>query len=340
MKKPIRSILSAISSNALAVVTLFALTTTFFCSCEKEGVYKPEKKISNICKIYDNSSPKCQYWEWDGDLVKSITSDNSITFFYYKGRQLTDIVSKSHASSDDFTHYEFKYDKSGRHIVTIDKYFKGRVPHAQPNQTNYVNSPVCTGHWDFFYNKEGQISGYQEKLYYIEKDENEVMDYISKYVIPIYPTWKIMKSHENDSKGPVLSTQSVASFTYTDNNITEIRISDGASNYVAKYVYSDYPNPFYKFFHPNNFTGWMIQPNSFTGAINKQLPLSFHSEEKIPLDGTTFYYYYYDCDYSYEMEDGYPIATTESGKGYYYSPTIETPDTSYSKIITNYEYLP
>lgn len=53
---------------------LFALTTTFFCGCEKEGVYKPKKKVYKICKIYDNSAPKCQYWEWDGDLVKSAVS--------------------------------------------------------------------------------------------------------------------------------------------------------------------------------------------------------------------------------------------------------------------------
>lgn len=69
----------------VVVISSFLLMT----SCYKEGVYQPKKKISKIYEEFpEDSGDKrlIQTWEWDGDLLKSISFWQTEMRFYYKGK--------------------------------------------------------------------------------------------------------------------------------------------------------------------------------------------------------------------------------------------------------------
>ena len=309
----------------------FALITILLCSCEKEGVYNPKKKISKICSV------RCETWEWDGDLLKSITySSGKTMLFNYNGKQLSGIVSTYSEISHDYTCYIFKYDKTGRHIVTIDEYIGGWIRRHNGLSNIFFETPKHTYHWEFHYNKDGKISECEETQYFhpwlYYKEENDVIDFISKYVVPIPPARKKMALYENKSTdNEIVDLIYTASFTYTGDNITEIHITGSGEEYTAQYVYTDYPNPFYKLLQPG------ISSFSFTDFKNKQLPVFCHTKREILFTGEILYL---DYDYLYELEDGYPVTVQEKRKEYYFIPATETPDTNYSTTFTYYEYLP
>ena len=106
--------LSRLFIAALALMFVFA-------SCEKEGVFNPKKKISEIYKSssysYDGetyNTPKylSERWNWDGKILKSVdyydndgSLDYSETYTYDKNR----LPKVSWGST---SYYELVYDKN------------------------------------------------------------------------------------------------------------------------------------------------------------------------------------------------------------------------------------
>lgn len=125
--------------NKFAVILCFVITLPlFFTSCQKEqeGVFNPKKKIERIYYEYheydydgdyqyDENKQLKEVWEWDGDLLSSITYcdseyGNETYIFSYDGKRLSQV-----RSSDG--RYRFDYEYENGLITCIQTFQNGEA---------------------------------------------------------------------------------------------------------------------------------------------------------------------------------------------------------------------
>ncbi len=99
-------------------ISLLAMSLVLICcmSCQKEGIYKPKKKLKQLSMermVYyygvqiGNSESYTEHWTWENKLLKSITKDSSgvvkTMTFTYKGKTIHTIE-----SDDNTITYSYK----------------------------------------------------------------------------------------------------------------------------------------------------------------------------------------------------------------------------------------
>ncbi|NLJ83243.1 MAG: hypothetical protein GX330_08985, partial [Bacteroidales bacterium] len=108
----------------ISVLTL-ALFAAFVTSCNKEGVYKPSKKISKIYEEEDGEKVLSQTWTWDGNKLQMISygkdGDEYEVFEYNKG-QIAKTIEYRAGAERGYT--EFTYNKSL--LEKIEVYYRGK----------------------------------------------------------------------------------------------------------------------------------------------------------------------------------------------------------------------
>lgn len=287
-------------------------------SCEREGVYSPKKRISKIY-VDDGSGRKLdQTWTWKGRQLQSISyrSGTSELRFQYNGKQLISITQLG-----DNMYYLFHYNKNGQRLDSLDVYVDKL--NQNPNVRHYA-------HYDFSYNDEGLISGYEEVIYYIgqSKEDEQALAMVLQCAVPGLPevaATRLAKTSTSPNKSDEWIRYS-ASFSYNGENVTECLISmkDGYE-YSYTFTYTDYLNPYYKFFQTASFGS--------SNLYSRNLVKTCHYEKHLTSEPTIDHYE--DMEYQYETEDQYPVkATMNSYIQYYAFP--EYPDSA--TIIRYYEY--
>ena len=289
--------------------------------CQKEGIYKPGKKISKIFTTYESGEKRLyQTWNWDGNLLKSISffDGSSEMRFQYNGKQLSAIYE---LGGSNF-YYLFHYDKKGKRLDSLDIY----------KDVSYENVKVRhVAHYDFSYNEEGLISGYKEDVYAfgVWKEGNDVLRLVLQCAIPGLPdpvAQKLAKPRTQSKGDEEICDRISVSFTYQGENVTECHIlTDDRIEDNYTFTYTDYLNPSYKLFQSTSF--------SSSGLYSKNLVKTCHYENIWYSDPTLSLYE--DMEYQYEIEDNYPVKTTCNGTIHYYvAPEYTEPFTH----VNYYEY--
>ena len=307
--------MNKLSIMAFCLIPWLCLLTA---GCQKEGVYKPGKKISKIFTTYESGEKRLyQTWNWDGDLLSSISFFNgsSEMRFQYNGKQLSAIYELDR----DNQYYLFHYDKSGKRLESLDVY---KDVLSQNPKVRHV------AHYDFSYNEEGLISGYKEEVYAfgIWKEGNDALRMVLQCAIPGLPdpaAQKLAKPRTQSKGDEEIWDRISVSFTYQGENVTECHIlTDDILEENYTFTYTDYLNPSHKLFQSTSF--------SSSGLYSKNLVKTCHYENLSSSDPTVNYYE--DMEYQYEIEDNYPVKTTCNASIHdYYHP-------EYTQTFTHVNY--
>ena len=302
------------------LLALYVFVTLILASsCEKEGVYSPEKKIS---KIYVEGSWKRlqQEWTWKGDLLQSVSYyDGPFELrFQYDGKQLISITKLDKNNM----YYFFHYNKSGKQLDSLDVYVDNL--NQTPNVQHYA-------HYDFLYNDEGLISGYEEKVYYLNlyKEDEQALALALQCAVPGLPEVAAQQLAKTDTrnKGDEFGWDKYSvSFSYNGENVAECLVTiNDLYKQSYTFTYTDYQNPSYRLFQSTSFES--------SSLYSRNLVKTCHYEEHFMGDPT--YDYYMDTEYLYEIAGQYPVKATRNNSYHYY----ESPD--YSETYTTiyyYEY--
>ncbi len=206
----------------MAVLALMCCCVFAFTSCQKDGVYKPKKKISEISLNENGHGAKVvEKWNWSGNLLSKIdyVEDGYSANFEYNGKQ----VSKITMTSGEYV--AFSYD--------------GKL--LQTAVINDGEEDIAT----FTYTHEGKlISAIEGNISTDFGDKTaRLVQLVNRFVTPT------IENQQNQlmlkSKGRYTTTQT---FTYDGKNIVKSVYSTNLG-YTAEtnYTYCDYLNPFYHF---------------------------------------------------------------------------------------------
>ena len=140
------------------VVLLTSLLTMLTSACQKDGVYKPEKKLSRI-HIETDYWQRDMTWNWDGNLLKSIKVNYSDVYsdvfeFEYQGQRVKTIICSDISGYNPAKYYHFHY--SGRHLSCIEGV-------QDTNNEDFPQRPCAK--YTFTHNDQGQISEIQVERY-------------------------------------------------------------------------------------------------------------------------------------------------------------------------------
>ncbi|MBR4919318.1 MAG: hypothetical protein IKZ56_12810 [Bacteroidales bacterium] len=262
------------------------------CSCEREGVYAPEKRISSI--THDENGYYKEVWVWDKDLLREIYFQNSnVSYrFYYNKKQLTAI----HVFAQTNMYYQFTYDKQGKRLLSMDSYL---------SQNDNMSARLFE-RTDFTYNDDGLINGFETKHYwgkYKNCDQERHTQYILQLLFPIIPNTSPEFKHKGS--GDYYST--TASFNYKDGNITDGLYIETFDTCYIHYSYTQIPNPFREFFHYAYLDPTVVNQSAHNSTMILHATLEHHCHPQFSAN------YSEDFDFSYETDkDGYPIKITRS----------------------------
>lgn len=299
----------------LAVICLVAV------SCDRDGVYRPKKKISKI--HYDNGwSGKRPYssWSWNGNKLNTIRHrDGSELQFFYDGK-LVDSVSLVNSSRNGY--YKFTYDGKKHLLVAVDHY------------TVFWNEPSdLKVHYEFIYNEDNRISEMNIESYSVfDKSsglENEL--FVLQTALPQIPIqfFSRLFSEARQTKSFLGAYHGV--FEYEGENVSKCTITC-SDNYTETYhfTYSHVKNPFY------NLLNYGIEW-PFPYITQNQYMLSSLTSTQAVIDGNEESVFSSQVEYDYEVEDDYPTRMTYRTHSWFESPS--SLDTTTSTDIYYFEYL-
>ncbi len=242
--KNIRSIFIAL----VACMVAFAFT-----SCQKDGVYKPKKKISKIYTSKDGGDRILQEtWHWDGKVLTSIDfEDYTVTFNYdkkqlqslsvdneefmifnYDGKVLKSI--KWMDGSDEIASYTFKHDGkfiSGVDAVIDNNYMKSsrllevafRTIDPTIAETEVAQFKACQAEAKGLYRYSDVYEYDHNNVITLKRHDNNNNDYTYTYTYNnryLNPFYHLLLDLGDDVVGYGLSKNAVASYHYEDTYIS------------------------------------------------------------------------------------------------------------------------
>lgn len=288
------------------------------CSCEREGVYAPEKRIASISINNEIGLIEKEEWIWEKDLLAGINidgNDGSIRC-HYNGKQLTSV--EAHGQLFFFT-----YDKHGRKLLSMEGF--RNVFDAQQGRSMVQ--------MDFTYNEAGQISGFEGKEYWnIINDDAKAKINMQSTIRRLFPFLPDISSVSNSKDSKRTYDRITAIFNYKDGNMTDGTYTHyGVDTCYFQYTYTDYPNPYFKCFARNTrFNPFLFNRHILSINLPKECLVTHHTFfSDYPI-------YYEKVSYSYELDkDGYPIVEKLNYKMY-----VDDVYESNSIRIDQIEYLP
>lgn len=306
-------------------VLFIALASMFFIACERDGVYKPEKKLSKIYfEKYGLNGE--QTWEWDGNLLKSITISYTYPYvkfaFEYQNQRLKTIIcTDDRGSYQDITYYHFHYN--GQLLSYIEGF-------QDTGNEEFPQRPCAK--YTFTHNERKQISEIVFEDYGLAtKAVSDPLTEIIPLILPgisLADAEKIIQT-QSDSKS---YEKSVITLDYDGDNVKNYRIVQGNTEYGCEFQYTIYPDPLYRFFSCN-YTHYHWP---FISGYSRNMPSTCTGYEKYTLwdDNHSFHH-----EYSYQLDkDGYVIAAQhiETYVGYGVHDNDSVP--SVQTIMTEYRY--
>ena len=297
-----------------STVVIFAVAIALCAvSCQKEGVYKPGKKIFSVERVETDSKGNqtitpYEEWNWDGKLLKSITyhwlishgAPTTETFTYEKNRLVSSQI-KDQTSTYTYDGKFISHIETELHSAIAEKY---------------------TSTYDFEHNGN-KISKITNKLY-IKMADNKALavsplrQFLPENVCNAIAC-NVQKTAEK-TKNEKLERTTVYEYTLTwdGDNVSKIECvsyiegSESKTTGTAVYTYDKNPHPqsaLYTFgiFHYKNDLEIFSVNNVLTAKITD-------SDEPDDYDN-------YEYQYTYD-EDGYPAEYT-STHGYNYSSTVQ-----------------
>jgi len=225
--------------NLRNVATVFAClaATTMMTSCQKDGVYNPNKKISKVFYQYSGSGKYlAQTWTWDKNNLSRITyNGGDFVRFDYDGKRVSKITDNEGWGTTRFTYSGSKLDK-------ID---------YSSEEVNIVYKPVYKG---------SKMEKVTITLTYLDWDP---WDYAPQKAIVENLTWQIfmpeqmmekneakLKSSQQSRKSGNTETFNIT-YTWKGDNITKM-VFEGTDEdgklYTDTYEYKEYDkskNPLY-----------------------------------------------------------------------------------------------
>lgn len=330
------------SLKQVAVVLAALLVAGCFVACQKDGdgVYRPDKKLSKLfIEEWNGFSPKVisekeLTWEWDGDLLKSITynvsATHSCTFmFEYQNKRVKTIV----CTDDDGRHpitsyYHFHYD--GKLLSYIEGY--------QDTGNEDLSQRPCAK-YSFTHNDRQQISEIVFEDYGVaSKSTGDPLGQILPLILPGIPLADAEKIFQAQKGNPSPKTliKNVITLIYDGDNVKEYHKEDQYFEYYYAYQYTDHLDPLYRLFGCN-YTNyyWPI-----TSGYSRNLPAVCTVTQKDKYLNNTDYY---NLEYIYQLdENGYVLSSRQLGT--YESYTIMNYDDTLTYVDTfetniRYEYV-
>lgn len=294
--------MKTIQSVTLVLGLLLAVSLT---SCQKEqaGVYHPKKKIQQLyaSSKYSDKAPY-QHWEWNGDLLSSITHYSEYNFkgdvwienFTYDNNRLTRV--------DNYTNSEYiTYEYDGDHLKSATVFYR--------------NAIVCT--WAVSYEGE-HISKLAGTIYDSYKKDGLRLNPLT-HLLPSNLCESVVKQeqkltaqrHQNEMYTLVLL------LTWTNNNISKLVFTGDGDYLDFELEYDDKICPLYGFM--GNLEDYVANFDSgHTGFTKNNVTSMILSEDDYK--DTLRFAYQYDID-------NYPVLQT--------SYLTDDPD---DKQVLYYEY--
>ena len=262
-----------------------ALTLLLLASCQKEGVYNPGKKISQVQQVYaseDNSSSysTSELWEWNGKQLNSVSQyqesslQQSFSYTYDSDRKLVKALLHSTAQNTSDIEYTFSY--SDEQLTAIEATANGAVTHkyAITHQDKHISKIVIT------YNT-------------IPDDE------LLSMLLPREAADMMRRDMHRSAKGSATRT---IEFTWKSNNISQIDIADNSGTMHYEFAYDKKRNPYY-----NSTADGTVSLNTLTPPSRNNV-LSMHATGYRDDTKTNEY----SMHYSYQYNGKYPITALRS----------------------------
>ena len=272
--KNIRSIFIAL----VACMVAFAFT-----SCQKDGVYKPKKKISKIYTSKDGGDRILQEtWNWDGKVLTSIVfnDDEDIEVkFEYDKKQLTALTSGD-----------------ARILYTYDGNLLDKITWMDGNEE--VASYTFKHNGKFISAVDAVIdNGYLKNT--------RLLDVAFRTIDPIIAETEVaqFKACQAEAKG-LYKYGDI--YEYDHNNVVSIKRHDNNNDdFVWTYTYSDrYLNPFYHLLSPEG-----IADDVVGYGLSKNAVASSHYEDTYISSRVI------DMEVTFPKLDGkYPVEETRTEK--------------------------
>ena len=293
---------------AVLFTALFAMLTS---ACQKDGVYKPDKKLSKI--TIETYVPQEISWNWDGDLLKSITINN-----------------------DNYNHYYFQFEYDGQRVKTIICSFDTGDPdryyhfHYNGKLLSYIGGFQDThneefpqrpcAQYTFEHNDREQIVKIQIEDYGINKSAGDPLTEILPLVMPGISLADAEKAFQSQNEMPSSKQYRKTEITldYEGDNVNVYRIERGDMSYVYQYQYTRFLDPLYRFFSCN-YTDYLWPLTSgysrnLPSSVDIQRILHYGGNESVSSSRSEYGYQFGEDDYVVESqctdsEDGGSVTT-------------------------------
>lgn len=313
------------SFRKIIPVLVIVFASLFLTSCEREGIYKPAKKLSKIYYLYPSNELEFQVtFNWDGDKLQAIDNNaaNKKYLIYYDGNQIDSIaITKSVFLSE---YYKFRYDEHHRKLIAIDRYVVD------------IDAEWKTrSHCEFHRSPKGLITETILEIYRCYK-LNDLQDdfFILKLFVPEIPNSifeSISKEAVND-KGELLWDRYVTTYTYDHDNViaSETVMGDDYFKTYQQYSYTNIQNPYYHLDYYDFFAD-KLKTNKY--MLKQTLITSIEYPTHVE-DG---YILHESILYDYDEEDGFPTRITKGGT-YWYENVFLTDTMDITPTTNYYEY--
>ena len=218
---------------AIAFMTVLAFSA---CNKEKDGVYKPDKKISKVYYSSESEKYLTEHWHWKKGKVSSIDYYNmsgsiNYTFnFEYNGTRLEKVV-----LADEVDYY-FKFSYDGKYLSKIEIYYEGIL--VEGGTVTHENNKITEIAWELQDGKS--YSDKSEKSKRFLKMKTTAMQLLFPDIDREYCLQKIIQ--KNNAKAEKYNI--TEKFKWNGNNIIEFALEDETGKDVLKLQYDNKKNPF------------------------------------------------------------------------------------------------
>ena len=223
----------------IAVLAMMCCCVFAFTSCQKDGMYKPKKRIAEISLQENGGDTKVvEKWTWSKGLLSQINyvDDEYIATFEYDGKQISKVVTSTGES------LTFVYD--GKYIQSA----------------TIADGEDVVAEYTYKHNDDHLISGIDAE---VSTDFNvkttRLAQLANRFITPAIAEQQ--NSIMTKAKGKYKVSQT---FTYDGKNIvsSHTEYSTGGK-YDTEYTYTEYNNPFYHYFE---FSAENMSLNALSGS--------------------------------------------------------------------------
>ena len=272
----------------ITVVALVAVMSVgIFNACEKDGVYKPKKKIVIILNQYGIGEEKLlsERWIWNNNKLSKIEYENGYyEVFEYKKNQISKIIGRN----GDYQNFTY----NGSKISEIEYFFNNTLWLMEFEYSGDKISKIII-------EKDGDFE-YNEDYDYVSKSLINEKSNVLRLILPeqiLQNITKISLKNQKNKKKSIEKITKTCKFTWKENNIEQIIIEQSDNGKILytetiKYTYDDKINPMY-------------------GLLSEEIS-SLSKNNVTKMTSTNSNNYTYEYNYTYVYKDNFPTEMTST----------------------------